>query len=145
MDLGAAGAAAPLPALPGAAAAVGAGPEGGLSVPVLALLAAHPGLTPEAAGARWRAHRAVLQDRAAAPASAARAASSGCAAAGARRHADALADAARQALERWQRGDGARCDTCGTVLPLERLEAVPAAVRCTRCCAPAVIDTRWCR
>lgn len=71
--------------------------------------------------------------------------SSGCATSGAGRHATQLAEDADRALTRLDAGLATRCEVCSGVLSLERLDAAPAAVRCTRCARPYVVDTRWCR
>ncbi len=71
--------------------------------------------------------------------------SSGCAVSGAGRHATQLAEDAARALARLDEGLATRCEVCFEVLSLERLDAAPAAVRCTRCARPYVVDTRWCR
>ena len=47
---------------------------------------------------------------------------------------DHLADLDR-ALERLERGDYGRCESCGEPIPAERLEVRPAASTCVRCAA----------
>lgn len=39
----------------------------------------------------------------------------------------------RRALEKLEAGEEARCDECGAVIPAERREALPWAVRCVDC------------
>lgn len=99
---------------------------------------------PTVDAAVWVARRrARLQTRGAGDVSTA--VSSGCAASGAGRHATQLADDARSALARLDAGLATRCERCAGVLSLERLDAAPAAVRCTSCAGPSLADTRWCR
>jgi RNA polymerase-binding transcription factor DksA len=38
-----------------------------------------------------------------------------------------------RALQKLDEGTGRVCDDCGDDIPQERIEAVPAAIRCTRC------------
>jgi len=45
----------------------------------------------------------------------------------------AAADAARDALSRYQAGTYGRCQECGEEISAERLEAVPDATRCVAC------------
>ncbi|GAA5700883.1 TraR/DksA family transcriptional regulator [Streptomyces avermitilis] len=40
-----------------------------------------------------------------------------------------------RAVERLERGDYGRCETCGEPIPAERLEVRPAASTCVRCAA----------
>lgn len=40
-----------------------------------------------------------------------------------------------RALERLERGDYGRCETCGAPIPVERLEVRPAASTCVQCAA----------
>jgi DnaK suppressor protein len=40
------------------------------------------------------------------------------------------------AIDRVQRGDAGHCDDCGTVIPAERLAALPAARLCMACATP---------
>ncbi len=39
----------------------------------------------------------------------------------------------RRAEAKLRDGDGGRCDSCGSVIPEERLEAIPWAVHCVHC------------
>lgn len=111
--------------------------------PLAALVRDHPAV-PDPAG--WvRARRALLLERRGGRADLAAAVSSGCAASGARTHAQVLADDAAHALDRLEAGTFTRCEGCAAVLPLARLEAAPAAVTCTGCARPDTFDTRWCR
>ncbi len=91
------------------------------------------------------AHRARLLARAGTREDLSVSVSSGCAASGARTHAQGLADDALHALGRLDAGTFTRCERCDAVLPLERLEAAPSAVTCTGCARPDPFDTRWCR
>ncbi len=117
-----------------------------MSTPVRAAVAMlrrdHPQLDAEA----WvAARRSLLQARVDGSADAGIAVSSGCAASGARTHAGILADDAAHALARLDAGTLTRCEVCDALLPLARLEAAPAAVRCTGCARPDGFDARWCR
>lgn len=113
---------------------------------VQALLAVHPGrFTPDQAR-EWISHRRrQLVDRCSGSPDLALSVSSGCAAGGARSHARDLAEDAAHALARLDSGLGSTCEACAAVLPVERLDAVPAAVRCTGCARPFTADTKWCR
>lgn len=39
----------------------------------------------------------------------------------------------RRAEAKVRDGDSGRCDSCGSLIPAERLDAIPWAVRCVRC------------
>ena len=111
-----------------------------------ALEQAYPGtFTAEQAQAWVAQRRALLHERRAGGTDLGLAVSSGCAATGARSHAQGLAEDAAHALDRLDRGLGTRCERCDAVLPLERLEGAPAAVRCTGCSRAYEVDTRYCR
>lgn len=113
--------------------------------PAAALLAAHPDRFDAASAQAWvEARRSLLVLRTT-PSDRGRAVSSGCAASGAHRHAEDLAAAAAHALARLEAGLGTHCEACGVVLPLERLDTAPAAVRCTGCAPASTVDSRWCR
>ena len=110
--------------------------------PVAMLRRDHPGVDAPA----WvAARRALLVARAAGSADVGLAVSSGCAASGARTHAGVLADDAAHALARLDAGTLTRCEVCDALLPWERLDAAPAAVRCTGCARADAFDDRWCR
>ncbi len=99
---------------------------------------------PKVDATAWvRRRRARLRARGAGDLTAA--VSSGCAASGAGRHATQLVEDAHRAMVRLDAGLATRCEVCSGVLSLERLDAAPAAVRCTRCARPYEVDTRWCR
>ena len=116
-----------------------------------ALLRAYPGRFAPAAAQAWvQARRQLLTDRLAGTtqlglAVVGLAVSSGCAATGARSHAQTLADDAAHALARLEAGLGPRCEVCDEVLVFDRLDSAPAAVRCTGCVRAYRLDTRWCR
>ncbi len=96
--------------------------------------------------AAWvAARRELLEARCRPDADRGLAVSSGCAAGGARTHAQTLRDDAEHALSRLEAGLLPRCEACGQVLPWDRLESAPAAVTCTGCARPDRFDTRWCR
>ena len=116
-----------------------------------ALLRAYPGRFAPAAARAWvLARRQLLTDRLAGTtqlglAVVGLAVSSGCAATGARSHAQGLADDAAHALARLEAGLGPICEVCEQVLVFDRLDSAPAAVRCTGCVRAYQVDTRWCR
>lgn len=113
--------------------------------PVAALLAAHPDHLDAASAQEWvDARRALLVARTT-PSDRSRAVSSGCAASGAHRHAEDLAEAAAHALARLDAGLATACEACGVTLPFDRLDSAPAAVRCTTCAPAGTFDARWCR
>lgn len=113
---------------------------------VAALLRDHPGRFDEAAADAWvRARQALLMARCAGSSDRALAVSSGCAAGGARTHAEVLAADAREALDRLEKGTLTRCAACGALLDPDRLDSAPAATTCTGCARPDRFDTRWCR
>ena len=116
-----------------------------MSPALSALLAAYPAELSEAAGEEWLARRRALLAARSAPTGLGAAASSGCAAHGARTHALTLAADAAHALARLDAGEGPSCEVCGATLPFERLDSAPAAVRCTGCARRDSFDTRWCR
>ena len=116
-----------------------------------ALLRAYPGRFAPAAAQAWvQARRQLLTDRLAGTtqvglAVVGLAVSSGCAATGARSHAQGLADDAAHALARLEAGLGPWCEVCDEVLVFDRLDSAPAAARCTGCVRAYQLDTRWCR
>ena len=113
---------------------------------VAALLRDHPSRFDAEGAAAWvQARRELLAARCAGSPDRALAVSSGCAAGGARTHAQVLADDAREALDRLEAGVLTRCAVCGALLALERLDGAPAATTCTGCARPDRFDTRWCR
>lgn len=113
--------------------------------PVAALLAAHPDRLDVTSAQEWvDARRSLLLARTT-PSDRALSVSSGCAASGAHRHAEDLADAAAHALARLEAGLATTCEACGATLPFDRLDSAPAAVRCTTCAPVGTFDTRWCR
>lgn len=115
-------------------------------MPEDALRADHPGqFTADGARAWVQARRVLLLARVDGATDLGLAVSSGCAAGGARRHATTLAQDAAHALARLDAGVGTRCEVCDAVLDLERLQASPAAVRCTGCARAYLVDTKWCR
>jgi hypothetical protein len=114
--------------------------------PVDALLAAYPGRFTASSAQRWlAARRALLVERAGATREIGLSVSSGCAATGAQAHARGLAEDAQHALLRLAAGLGTECEQCSAILPFERVENAPAAVRCTGCARAYSVDTRWCR
>ena len=120
------------------------------SAAVEALLRAYPGSFAGAGGAAAAqafvgARRELLAGRCGGRADVPLAVSSGCAASGAHTHARMLADQGAHALARLDAGLAPWCERCDGLLPLERLEAAPAAVRCTACAPSGGVDTRWCR
>lgn len=111
-----------------------------------ALVRAYPGRFGRAAAEAWvAARRQLLADRCAGNADLGLAVSSGCAATGARTHAQGLAEDAAHALRRLEAGLGPQCEACDEVLDVDRLDSAPAAVRCTGCVRAYDLDTRWCR
>ena len=117
-----------------------------MCAPADALLTAYPGqFTVEAAWGWVDARRALLVGRARSAADLTLSVSSGCAATGARDHAQGLATDAAHALARLDAGLGTTCEVCSATLPFDRLDSAPAAVRCTGCAREYVTDTRWCR
>lgn len=113
--------------------------------PVAALLAAHPDRFDAASARTWVEKRRTLLMARTTPTDRSQAVSSGCAASGAHRHAEGLAEAAGHALARLDAGLATACEVCGRTLPFERLDSAPAAVRCTTCVPASTVDTRWCR
>ena len=114
--------------------------------PVDALVRAYPDRFTGAAAEQWvAARRALLVDRAGPPTGPDRSVSSGCATAGAVAHARELADDAAHALLRLEAGLGTTCENCAVTLPFDRVDSLPAAVRCTSCVPRYQVDTRWCR
>ncbi len=113
---------------------------------VEALLRDYPDDFEAASAQAWWTQRLVLLEARRRPTTDPhRSVSSGCAATGARTHAQKLAESASRCLDRWREGVGTRCEGCGQVLELARLHAVPAAVRCRACAPRSASDTRWCR
>lgn len=102
---------------------------------VRALRQAYPSQLPDdAAAATWAGRRrSLLADRVVDDGTAARAASSGCAVAGAGRHRAALAERAGRALARLDAGSLASCTGCGAPLPFDRLDALADVVTCAGC------------
>lgn len=118
----------------------------GTAASVEALLTGHPGHFTSQEAAAWVARRRVLLEERTGPGQdLSLSVSSGCATTGVHIHARELADGAARALLRWDAGLGTRCEQCSTTLLLDRLDSVPAAVRCTGCAPAPAADTRWCR
>ena len=117
-----------------------------MTPPVAALLRDHPDRFDADTAQRWvQARQELLQARCTGTSDRALAVSSGCAAGGARTHAQVLADDAREALDRLEAGVLTRCAVCGVLIDPERLDSAPAATTCTGCARPDRFDTRWCR
>jgi len=111
-----------------------------------ALLLAYPGRFTLVTATSWvQARRDLLAARVAPGADRSLAVSSGCASTGVHLHGAAVSRDATHALRRLDAGLGSACEQCGATLVFERLDGVPAAVRCTGCAPRSAVDTRWCR
>lgn len=119
---------------------------GAVVSPEDALLVAYPGRFTRVTATSWvQTRRDLLCARIGPDTDRPLAVSSGCAASGAHLHGAVVSRDAASALRRLDAGVGTACEWCGATLVFERLDGVPAAVRCTGCAPRSGADTRWCR